>query len=269
MASSNTNNVNSGAAADLQPGTSIPVGPTRGQPATTNQKQFARDLGVESELSPNATKGQASDVISANLNSQRQTNGSGAAEDTTPGSKVPTGPSAEQDATRNQKAFIGRLGQEGALSDTTTKGEASEIISSSLDAGDRSSGAAPDTTPGNQVPTGPSRNQPATNKQKNLLDSLGASDQLGSNASKGEASDIISSSLGNGSGSTGGSGASSGAAPDTNPGNQVPSGPSRNQPATNKQKGLLNSLGSADQLTPNGSKGEASDIISGQLNNKN
>lgn len=47
-------------------------------------------LGATDQLSQNATKGEASDVISANLNnSSGQSNaGSGAAQDTTPGRPV-------------------------------------------------------------------------------------------------------------------------------------------------------------------------------------
>ena len=51
------------------------------------------------------TKGEASDAIQQGLDAAKQASsrGSGAAEDTTPGEKKPTGPSAKQPATNNQK----------------------------------------------------------------------------------------------------------------------------------------------------------------------
>jgi hypothetical protein len=46
------------------------------------------------------------------------------------------------------------------------------------------------------------------------------------------------------------------------PGSQIPTGPSAGQPATGNQKGLLNSLGAADQLSKDATKGDASELIS-------
>ena len=48
----------------------------------------------------------------------------------------------------------------------------------------------PDTTPGSTIPTGPSANQTATKKQRTYAEQLGTS--VPKDASKGEASDIIS-----------------------------------------------------------------------------
>ena len=56
------------------------------------------------------TKGEASDAISQGLEAAKQASprgASGAAEDTTPGDKKPTGPSAKQAATNNQKVRAG------------------------------------------------------------------------------------------------------------------------------------------------------------------
>jgi hypothetical protein len=73
------------------------------------------------------------------------------------GSTIPTGPSANQDATRNQKQFISRLGADDQITDGVTKGEASQVISDAKASGatnntngnsssnsGRSSGAAPE-----------------------------------------------------------------------------------------------------------------------------
>lgn len=120
-------------------------------------------------------------------------------------------PSAEQPATRNQKALVESLGATDALPDGATKGEASAIISNEIESGNpgRRQGALPDTLPGSNIvcfslsllslgwstsmslrltranlalslaqPSGPSAQQPATNNQKNLLESLGASAQV-------------------------------------------------------------------------------------------
>jgi len=194
-----------GARPDSQPGTSVPQGPSRTQPETNNQKELASNLGVQGQMPNNSTKGQASDVISSKLDNSSGSTGSGAAPDNTPGSTIPTGPSANQDATRNQKQFISRLGADDQITDGITKGEASQVISDAKASGAtnnangnsssnsaRSSGAAPDNNPGSQVPTGPSAGQPATTNQKNLIDSLGASDQLNANSTKGDASKTIS-----------------------------------------------------------------------------
>jgi len=203
---------NSGSRPDTNPGSSIPEGPSRTQPATNNQKDFADQLGVKGNMPAQPTKGEASDVISNTLNGQQgQNNGaSGAAPDNTPGDVKPTGPSAKQPATNNQKGYLNAVGATEGLSDSTTKGQASDMIEKAIDGGARPpqgdgqggagigagaggrSGAAQDTTPGSQIPTGPSAKQPATNNQKTLINSLGASDQISTDTTKGEASDIIS-----------------------------------------------------------------------------
>lgn len=252
----------SGAAPDLQPGNKAPVGPSRAQPATNNQKDFVERLGASDEMPVDASKGEASDIISANLYSNGGTGG-GAADDTTPGSKVPTGPSAQQPATRNQKDFVERLGASDDMPGDASKGEASDIISANLNRnGGIGGGAADDTTPGSKVPTGPSAQQSATRNQKAFVGDLGAEHQLTQETTKGEASEIIRNSLDNGD-------RSRGAAPDTTPGSTVPTGPSRNQPATRNQKSLLNSVGAGDKLGPNATKGEASNIISDHLAKSN
>lgn len=100
------------AATDTQPGTSQPAGPSRNQPMTNKQQQFAQEyvdvyyaefkfanmhvagrnssltsLNVASELPADASKGEASDVISDRLssNSGSGQQGTGAAQDTNPG----------------------------------------------------------------------------------------------------------------------------------------------------------------------------------------
>lgn len=47
---------------------------------------------------------------------------------TTPGNPVPTGPSAKQPATTNQKTLIDSLGAGNRLNADSTKGDASKII---------------------------------------------------------------------------------------------------------------------------------------------
>lgn len=199
---------NSGARPDTNPGSSIPQGPSRTQPATNNQKDFADQLGVTGNMPAQPTKGEASDVISSTLNNNKSNqNGSGAAPDDTPGNVKPTGPSAKQPATNNQKGYLNSVGASDGLTNNTTKGQASDMIEQAiaggarppqgdgqggLGGGNRASGAAQDTTPGSQIPTGPSAKQPATNNQKTLINSLGASDQISNSTTKGEASDIIS-----------------------------------------------------------------------------
>jgi len=207
-----SSNSNSGARPDTNPGSSIPQGPSRTQPATNNQKDFADQLGVSGNMPAEPTKGEASDVISNTLNNNNKSSGgSGAAPDDTPGNVKPTGPSAKQPATNNQKGYLNAVGANDGLTDSTTKGQASDTIEKAMDGGARPpqgdgqggagassassggrSGAAQDTTPGSQVPTGPSAKQPATNNQKTLINSLGASDQISNSTTKGEASDIIS-----------------------------------------------------------------------------
>ena len=77
----------SGAAPDLQPGNKAPVGPSRAQPATNKQKDFVERLGASDEMPGDASKGEASDIISANLDRNGGTGG-GAADDTTPGKPI-------------------------------------------------------------------------------------------------------------------------------------------------------------------------------------
>lgn len=119
-----------------------------------------------------------------------------------------------------------------------------------------------------------------TNNQAALIDRLGAADELPPNPSKGQASDVITAHVNGGQGPK-----KTGAAADPQPGNPVPMGPSAKQNATSNQvsskqasetahthspsrslqKRLIDSLGVADQLPPNATKADASEVIQRNL----